>query len=1243
MNQNKKRLNLIVIVIFQILLLINLTPSSSYLLHQTDLLIEESRIEKENKDKSLIDSGINLLIGFLSIKQIGTVSAAENSWCCPRTKTGAICQNIPAGDSSSCSENPVFSECEKTTKCKTGTCIDEEEGICSVGTGYECESEWDPNSINSIDKCKLGCCMLDEGTRKEYVRQLKCTKEGGIFDSSIPQVECRISNEEMGACILGEMNCKVTTNDDCEINLKGTFYKGSLCSNPNLETKCEKPVTQKETKTTCKDNKVYFLDTCGNAANIYNANKADNPDYWAYIQEPECDVDILSDGSIDENAAKICGNCDSSTSICDSPSSGGAKPDYGDYICKSLNCEKDDIFFSKFGRKPMNGESWCIYESYVGDSKDVVGSEYRVAYCDKGKIKTELCENYRGKVCGEKVITSSEGRELSFARCRFNEGWKCYSVEMEQYTFNDDGWLIDGEETKAENKEKCEEISDCKRQSVDLAFPPGGDSVHIHKFDICAPKYPPGLQFWESSSNAKDLCGIVNSAKCTTRWTKWGTYWCVGNCACLSQDFADQMNDLCISLGDCGGKANVVGVYTKNFKTFNINKDLPKDKKFELQSFIESDPNIDFGSKELGPFGRGNVGKDKKEEYKNYAEDKEIGKGDPPKFFSSTEEGLFGGDPLTNLGFLQEGWEPKKIMAVVTAAVVAGGAVIACIVVVAVLAVGATVPVIGWIVDIIILIVAAIIILIIYLLGGFEDPINVEIEFTCKPWQAPVGGQDCKKCNEDPMRPCTEYKCKSLGAACDIVKNVYESENPICVSMAGDDVNPPIITFGSIKDNYAGEEIDNGVRIRDSEGGCIQEFSPINFTLRTKEDSNNDDYARCVYNWEGGIDPPSVSNEYELEGEDFKEGNFYSATHNFDGRLPLLSNEYVSNVQGEIGQRQGELRMYVRCMDPNGNSNINEYIVDLCIKEGPDETAANIMEYLPKDKSFLAYGKNDSYLRILLNEPANCKWIQDIDKEYDKMNNFSFCELYAGEMKSRFECLTTLTNLTKPENKIYIKCKDQPWISEDTYAGPWTEEDRNVNAQGFPYTLYSTQNQLKIDSISPQGEIVKGEAISETEMKVTTSGGAYNGNAICKYNFIEPNLGQDFFFQTSSTQHKQPFSLMSGIYNILITCEDKAKNKAEGTAIINMIVDSSPPKVIRDYKEGGNLKIITDEKAICYYDTEKCYFNLDDKKDTEYEIDNVFSTEHTVPWKPGVIYYIKCKDIFNNINQNCIQKITPSS
>ena len=41
------------------------------------------------------------------------------------------------------------------------------------------------------------------------------------------------------------------------------------------------------------------------------------------------------------------------------------------------------------------------------------------------------------------------------------------------------------------------------------------------------------------------------------------------------------------------------------------------------------------------------------------------------------------------------------------------------------------------------------------------------VTFECKPFEPPLGGAKCEECNKDIFRPCSEYRCKALGQACE--------------------------------------------------------------------------------------------------------------------------------------------------------------------------------------------------------------------------------------------------------------------------------------------------------------------------------------------------------------------------------------------------------------------------------------------------------------------------------------------
>ena len=71
----------------------------------------------------------------------------------------------------------------------------------------------------------------------------------------------------------------------------------------------------------------------------------------------------------------------------------------------------------------------------------------------------------------------------------------------------------------------------------------------------------------------------------------------------------------------------------------------------------------------------------------------------------------------------------------------------------------------------------------------------------CSVWQAPRGGKHCDLCTEDQEKPCTEYKCKSLGQEC-----IYEEPEgiPNCYKKPEEDSEPISIQINTelLSENY---------------------------------------------------------------------------------------------------------------------------------------------------------------------------------------------------------------------------------------------------------------------------------------------------------------------------------------------------------------------------------------------------------------------------------------------------------
>jgi hypothetical protein len=524
-----------------------------------------------------------MLIIFL----IGIISA-QVSYCCERTNEGAWCQNAEE-DECDVGFRTAPTSCEATSYCRLGTCINTQEGNCMSNTPQRvCDDEggvWDDRDSNEIPQCQLGCCLI--GEQAAFVTQTRCKKLSSVYGLEInyrtdinTEAECILSatSDVKGACVYEtdfERNCKMTTREECsEMSSDGSadFHEGYLCSAESLNTICGA-----RGGTTCVEGRdeVFFMDTCGNLANVYDYSKINNANYWTYVEGyGDVEVDCGSDGNA---GSSTCGNCDYFLgSTC---KKGNAN--YGDYICKDLGCTYE-------GDTYQHGETWCaessgtsfieVDENYEvtssarenldsGSKKDadVPGSRYFRLLCYDGEVMVEPCAEYRQEVC-----LQSEVNEFKTAACRVNRWQDCLAQD---------------------NKKDCENTDrrDCKWLDSRL------DN------NRCVPRNPPGFNFWEEG-DAIEICAQASSV-CTVTLkrsmegpgnedydlkeggdfslNKLGTLKCEKNCYCLTDDMADKLGvdnyemkdgkkithddwlseqlEYCSALGDCGVSVNYIG------------------------------------------------------------------------------------------------------------------------------------------------------------------------------------------------------------------------------------------------------------------------------------------------------------------------------------------------------------------------------------------------------------------------------------------------------------------------------------------------------------------------------------------------------------------------------------------------------------------------------------------------------------------------------------------------------------
>lgn len=1291
---------LIAIVSIQIFLLLVLTPANSFFIKQSLAPETQTQAVTSNsnpaKDNNFL-SGISGFLGWLfTIKQIGDVSATSTSnayWCCKST-----CTNITVGSTSGggCDSIEGISQtsCNQVPDCETGTCIDSSAGTCSANIAKSiCKNNgetWSTGNLNSVPSCQYLCCNLGDGV-ESWMRNVTCSSQGGSVESGITQQKLCGLTQNMGACVKPDKGCIFTTQEDCIGNNKGAFYQGDLCTNPSLNTTC---LPTNSTK--CYNNNVYFVDNCGNPANVYdysktiaNVSNLADPN-WAYWNKTITDNSKLCSSSSNVKGCGLCNYPDSSICSAYNPSadSSSEKPESGNYFCRSLTCDMSgNNYFpsSELGNTKIanNTESWCIYEGHVGGissssgnySSDAVGSYSAKQYCDQGVIKldTGLGGNneYRMYICGENIT----GNEV-YALNRPNTGLSCISVKMDQYKYDNNGNVIDGSKILQQNEAACGNASkgggsDCRLQSVNLAT----NKDNNFRFDVCVPKYPPGFDLNPASNTQSDtsatnvmeanseVCGLA-SQNCTTIWRKslLSGWRCIKNCECLTQDFANQMNDLCVSLGDCGGYVNINGAYSASYNSYDGS--LPSNYQKSGQAWFNEPYSVTANGKITDTL--------EKEYSSGISKSNSItgSSANIPWPLSSAQLAQYGGEnPISTTA--AKGGDISNIVDGVSS----GAAWVTTFIITLVIA--NSWNAVGWALTIAAAVAAAVNLLLGWIKVGKTEPYVVN--FQCSPWQPPMGvsSDTCKKCGTFGL-PCTQYQCESLGEACELLNiSDYGTPNPTCVKQ---NTNPPDIKFLRVQEGDKNLTINSHTQtISPSGGGCFNESSLLNFSLETIDPTKgNKEIAKCAWNYThfelpAGWDPPVDFSSPSLDVNTFVQGDYPSRIWNFSARLPFVAQLPTSDVTGSTpGKRTGNVSIYTMCESLDGVPNIQTvYQIKTCIKESPDTQEAQIYTYDPTNGSYLPYGVNQSLLHITLSKPANCSWSLGEDKLYSDMTPMNpssgsgnLCIYNSQNLFSGGDCYANLTGLNQSENDIYIKCKTHPWDNTGV-----------VNQQGFLYVLKQTQNPLDINSINvikssgestalditnynpvtineggPNCALDVNNCLFNFKLDVQTSGGSDDGNSNCNFEIIQPSkfagAGDTMSSDSTGTDHQYTLTLPEDNYKIAVNCTDAnvPGNKASQTAVFNLALDTTPPVVTRISKSSSAITVTTDENAKCYYSTVGCNFDISGSESHSMDggTSSVFELSHEISYQKGTTYYVKCTDEWGNTNSGC-STITSSS
>jgi len=1134
--------------------------------------------------------------------------------CCSLATNGVGCVTTSAGG---CAAGSNFAEgalCAQTSFCQKGCCFDEASGTYDKNVlEGECPVEWNADPNCNMPGARLGCCVL--GTFTIYETQGQCETDtlgralgpNPVVDwrGDLNEASCLIlsANQSEGACVLSGGNCKFGTEVDC-LSYSGQFNEGTLCTSTSLETNCE--MTE---QTTCVEGKdgVYFVDSCGNYANIYDSSRATDPTYWNTIIAP---ADICGDSDVDgANAnSKSCGNCNRFLgSICGSAVEDNFNVDMGNFYCKDTSCMFD-------GESYKNGESWCVYDGKIGDGDDVVGSRHWKYVCSQGKIQIEPCADYRNQVCFQQNTFDVDGTGVEFrnAACIANNWRECLDLNSQE------GGI-----------DRCEETLNCRIEHVAIA-----DKFH---FDVCTPKYPGGFSLSDQryQETATKLCGMADqTCKVVYKAKTWGDCELAANGGCLGEAFAQGMNDLCRAMGDCGGEVNIVGAYTENYNV----EESPMLGQGAISNLIAMATPVKGQFAEMEDYSQfleaaglsGEPVAPGEAEAEDLLPVNQIGMGaigigyaiGAVAIYSATSSlagavtltavgsntvgsglagagtgGAFAGAAMgagigMMVGFMiakQLGLSPggSILMAV-------GGAMVGMAVALAFMKMGAF----FWP----LLIIGLALMVIALFFKSKCEGMNKDVVFECKPWKPPVGGSDCEKCNEDPLKPCSEYRCKSLGAACELVNKGTEEE--LCHS-GEDDGRPPILNpqIDVISETEQYDDItEDGFSITGLNGGCVDAYTQLMFGVITNE------LAYCKFDVE--------AKEFEDLSYDLG-GNAYRYNHTTTFTLPD-----PSHGQSQGSEWTGDITLYIMCQDAFGHVTPNFYTAEMCVNEGPDRTPPIIRLTNPANDAIVGFDESSKNVTVVTNELATCRW--DItDMAYGDMENEMSCLDTLGSQSSvqGYACNDELPT-TNPENLFYIRCKDQPWLEELNRSN-----ERNANVESAQYLLRKPEKKIEIDWIEPSQDFEVNTEMTSIELQVQTSGGGEFH--WCSYSFSGYENMIKMFETGNDRVHVQPLNRPAGTDKIYVECTDETGDSVRGETEFRIIYDTSTPQIARVWQIGNTLHVITTEPAECVYSTDYCNFNWDDGTPM------TGMEEFTIGVIAGKKYHIKCKDEFGNAPSGC--------
>jgi hypothetical protein len=508
--------------------------------------------------------GLLLIVGIFFLIMIS--NSLVSALCCEKLKNnGDWCQDAASANECNLTAGLTkwdFKFCDEVQECNM-TCVNSKSGECSEQTPRaKCKADGGTPSYTpagDISQCKEICCII--GQDAYFINPTACKAKGELFNIQVTmrldittREECEAfqTSTITGACVVStntERACKIRTNTECTSgnlnalagdlknptsaeNIDVRFWPDVLCTAtlPNGASISDCIPTN---NTVCKDYKVYFVDGCGNTANVYDTKMWNNKNYWTYIKKDYdlsvCNITNANTGS------STCGNCDvSNNTVCESwEDADVAQPSRisnpSGLVCGSMSCKVDMNGDGTKETTKLHGDSWC------GDIKGAVnsgiliinknlttgqifannrtalknaskynlpGSRYYKLSCEFGEVLVEECKDYRNTVCIQGINDDSKGTQAS---CEYNPWRTCISIKT---------------------RTECEDNTSLCKWIPGYTWIPGqifSESSRKEMQGSCAPIIAPGFDFWKATTQGNGICKMATVQESAMFEVHWGT------------------------------------------------------------------------------------------------------------------------------------------------------------------------------------------------------------------------------------------------------------------------------------------------------------------------------------------------------------------------------------------------------------------------------------------------------------------------------------------------------------------------------------------------------------------------------------------------------------------------------------------------------------------------------------------------------------------------------------------------